>query len=161
MGPLADQIANFAEPPHSIVEAKVDDKGRLKLPSPSLDWCKKSNVLNVFITTLDKRSVRIYPIPVWKSTLSLLESHGPNAKQGADLARIAKKYGGDAEVDAQGRVLLPSALRTLLSLESEVVAVEHVAGRIDLMTKAVYDKMIEEAETGLEDKFETFRQLGL
>lgn len=161
MGALADQIANFAEPPHSTVEAKVDDKGRLKLPSGSLEWCKKSNVLNVFITTLDKQTVRIYPIPVWKSTLSLLESAGPNAKIGADLARIAKKYGGDAEIDAQGRILLPAALRSLLSLESQGVAVEHVAGRIDLMTKAVYDKMIAEAETDLTDKFETFRQLGV
>ncbi len=161
MAALADQIANFAEPPHSTAQAKVDDKGRLKLPSESLDWCKKSNILNVFITTLDKRTVRIYPIPVWKSTLSLLESPGENARKGADLARIAKKYGGDAEIDAQGRILLPSALRALLSLEAETVAVEHVSGRIDLMTKAVYDKLIEEAESGLEDKFETFRQLGL
>jgi MraZ protein len=161
MGTIADQIANFAEAPHSTVEAKIDDKGRLKLPSGSLDWCKKSNILNVFITTFDKQTVRIYPIPVWKSTLSLLEAPGPNAKIGADLARVAKKYGGDAEIDAQGRLLLPSALRTLLSLEGETMAVEHASGRIDLTVKAVYDKVMEDAEANLASKFETFRELGL
>ena len=161
MGTIADQIANFAEAPHSTVEAKIDDKGRLKLPSGSLDWCKKSNILNVFITTLDKQTVRIYPIPVWKSTLMLLEAPGPKAKIGADLARVAKKYGADAEIDAQGRVLLPSALRTLLALEGEMVAVEHAAGRIDLAVKAIYDKEMAEAEKDLPAKFETFREIGL
>jgi MraZ protein len=153
--------AVLAEPPHSIASAKVDDKGRLKLPSESLDWCKKSNISNVFITTFDKRSVRIYPIPLWKSTLKLLEAPGEHAKKGADLARVAKHYGGDADIDAQGRILLPSALRTLLGLESQPICVEHLAGRMDFTTKAEYDKLLTVAEENLEDKLDTFRQLGL
>jgi DNA-binding transcriptional regulator/RsmH inhibitor MraZ len=74
---------------------------------------------------------------------------------------VAKKYGADAEIDAQGRVLLPSALRTLLALEGEMVAVEHASGRIDLAVKAIYDKEMAEAEKDLPAKFETFREIGL
>jgi DNA-binding transcriptional regulator/RsmH inhibitor MraZ len=90
-----------------------------------------------------------------------LESAGEHAKAGAELARVAKTYGGDAELDAQGRLLLPSMLRTLLSLESEVVCVEHLKGRIDLTTKKVADALLQAAEANLDDKVETFGKLGL
>jgi DNA-binding transcriptional regulator/RsmH inhibitor MraZ len=161
MGGEVEEISNLAEPPHSIAQTKVDDKGRLKLPSESLEWCKKSSVIKVFITTVDKRTVRIYPIPLWKSTLNLLESPGEHAKAGAELARVAKTYGGDAELDGQGRLLIPAMLRTLLGLESEVVCVEHLKGRIDLTTKRVADALLQAAEANLDDKVETFGKLGL
>jgi DNA-binding transcriptional regulator/RsmH inhibitor MraZ len=155
------EILKLAEPPHSIASAKIDDKGRLKLPSESLEWCKKSNIFNVFVTTLDKRTFRIYSIPGWKSTLNLLEGPGEHAKAGADLALIAKVYGGDAEIDTQGRVLLPAALRALLGLESQPVWLNHVAGRIDGATHKVHEARMQNAETNLEDKVETFLKLGL
>jgi MraZ protein len=155
------EITVLAEPPHSIAQAKVDDKGRLKLPAESLDWCKKSNVVNVFVTTVDKKTVRIYPIPLWKSTLNMLEGPGEHAKAGAELARVAKYYGGDAEIDAQGRLLLPSAVRTLLGLESQPVCLEHIKGRIDVTKKTVYEALLQSAESNLDEKVETFGKLGL
>jgi MraZ protein len=155
------EITVLAEPPHSIASAKVDDKGRLKLPSESLDWCRKSNIVKVFVTTLDKRTFRIYSIPGWKSTLNLLEGPGEHAKAGADLSLIAKVFGGDAEIDAQGRILLPAALRTLLGLESQPVWLNHVAGRIDGATNKVHETRMQNAETNLDDKVETFLKLGL
>jgi MraZ protein len=160
-GDEVGEITNLAEPPHSIASAKIDDKGRLKLPSESLDWCKKSNIVSVFVTTLDKKTVRIYPIPVWKSTLKLLEAPGPDAKTGLELARIAKWYGGDADIDAQGRIMLPSELRTLLGLESQPVCLEHCRGRIDVTTKKVHDALLQAAESNLDEKVETFAKLGL
>jgi len=155
------EITILAEPPHSIAQAKVDDKGRLKLPSESLEWCKKSSVVNVFITTVDKKTVRIYPIPLWKSTLNMLESPGEHAKTGAELARVAKYYGGDGEIDAQGRLLMPAALRTLLGLELQPVFLEHLKGRMDVTPKKFFDPLLQIAETNLDDKVETFGKLGL
>lgn len=154
-------ITVLAEPPHSIAQAKVDDKGRLKLPSESLEWCKKSNIVKVFITTVDMKTVRIYPIPLWKSTLNLLEGPGEQANVGVALARIAKSYGGDAEIDAQGRVLVPAPLRAEMRLESEPVCLEHVKGRIDVTTKKVHDALLQDALSNLDAKVEAFRKLGL
>ena len=161
MEPVGAEISKLAEPPHSIAQAKIDDKGRLKLPSESLDWCRKSSVVNVFVTTVDKKTVRIYPITVWLSILNLLESAGEHANIGADLARIAKYYGGDAEIDAQGRLLLPATLRTVMGLESEPVCLEHVKGRIDVTKKSVHDGLVQSAESNLDEKVEIFRKLGL
>jgi MraZ protein len=161
MAATSDQIGDFAEPPHSITQAKVDDKGRVKLPAESLEWCKNSNILKVFITTLDERSVRVYPIPVWKSTLNMLEAPGEHAEEGAAMAFLAKVYGGDADIDAQGRVLLPAALRSLLSLESQPVWVEHLANRIELTTKPVYDELLAAARANLPAKVALFKKLGV
>jgi MraZ protein len=161
MDAAVDQVSNLAEPPHSIASAKIDDKGRLKLPSEFLDWLKKSNVFNVFVTTLDKRTARIYSIPGWKSTLNLLENAGENARAGSDLALIAKVYGGDAEIDSQGRILMPAALRGLLELESQPVFLGCHAGRIDVATKKVHEARMQIAETNLDEKLETLEKMGL
>jgi MraZ protein len=161
MEQVGAEISKLAEPPHSITQAKIDDKGRLKLPSESLDWCRKSNVVNVFVTTLDKKTVRIYPKTLWVSTLNLLEGPGENASAGADLARIAKYYGGAAEIDGQGRLTLPSTLRTVMGLGSEPVCLEHVKGRIDFTKKTVHDALVQAAESNLDEKVEIFRKLGL
>jgi len=155
------EITSLPEPPHSIASAKIDDKGRLKLPAEFLEWLKKSNVLNVFVTTLDKRTIRIYSIPGWKSTLNLLENAGENARAGSDLALIAKVFGGDAEIDSQGRILMPAALRTLLELESQPVFLGCHAGRIDVATKKVHEARMQIAEANLDEKLETLEKMGL
>lgn len=161
MGGEMEKVDISVEPPHSIAQAKVDDKGRLKLPSESLEWCRKSNIVNVFVTTLDKKTVRIYPIPLWKSTVSLLEGPGEHARTGKELARIAKFYGGDTEIDAQGRILLPSTLRTAMGLELEPLCLEHCKGRIDATKKTVHDALLQAAETNVDEKVDTFEKLGL
>jgi len=161
MESVGEQIANLAEPPHSIAQAKIDDKGRLKLPSESLDWCKKSNVVNVFVTTFDKKTVRIYPIPVWKSTVKVLEGPGEQADAWEALLRVAKYYGRDAEIDAQGRLVIPVELRTAMTLGSEAVCLEHLKGRIDFTKKTVHDGLLQAAESNLEEKNALLRKLGL
>ena len=157
-----EQITVLAEPPHSITSAKLDDKGRLKLPADFLDWLKKSNVVNVFVSTFDKHTARIYPIPLWKSTLNLLENAGENARAGSDLALIAKAYGGDAEIDGQGRILMPAALRSLLGLESQPVFLDcHASGRINVATKAVHEARMQIAESNLDEKLLVMEKMGL
>jgi MraZ protein len=155
------EITILAEPPHSIAQAKIDEKGRLKLPSEFLEWLKKSKVANVFVTTLDKRTVRIYPIPLWKDTTNLLENAGENARAGSDLKLIAMSFGGDAELDSQGRILMPSALRTLLELESQPVFLNHYAGRIDVATRKVHEARMQVAESNLDEKLEKLEKMGL
>lgn len=62
------------EPPHSIIQARVDDKGRLKLPAEFWEYLKQLGVEKVFITTVDLQLARIYPIPVWKSNENFFAS---------------------------------------------------------------------------------------
>jgi DNA-binding transcriptional regulator/RsmH inhibitor MraZ len=161
MESVGGQVAILAEPPHSITQAKIDDKGRLKLPSDTWEWCKKSNVVNVFVTTFDKKTVRIYPISVWKSTVNVLEGPGEQADAFGAVLTVARYYGRDAEIDTQGRIVIPVDLRTALTLGAEPVCVEHRKGRIDFTKKSVHDGILQAAEANLEEKNAIVRKLGL
>lgn len=149
------------EPPHSIAQARVDDKGRLKLPSEFLEYLKKLGVDKVFITTLDRQLARIYPISVWKANENLFADAGDLAETAEDVAYIAKVYGGDSEIDAQGRVLLPAALRRELELESQTVYLDCYNGRINVAGKSVHDERVNRAMANLGEKVKTLEKKGL
>jgi MraZ protein len=149
------------EPPHSIVQARVDDKGRLKLPSEFLEYLKKLGVEQVFITSLDREVARIYPIPVWKGNEILFGNAGDLAELAEDVAYVAKVFGGDSEIDAQGRVLLPAALRRELELESQTVYLDCYNGRINVRGKSVHDERVNRALANLGEKVKTLEKKGL
>ena len=149
------------EPPHSIAQARVDDKGRLKLPADFLEYLKKLNVAQVFITTLDLELARIYPIPVWKANENFFANAGELAEQAEDVAYIAKYFGGDSDIDAQGRVLLPAELRRRLELESAPVWLDCYQGRINVAGRSTHEARFHRAMANLGEKVKTLEKKGL
>lgn len=149
------------EPPLSISQASVDDKGRLKLPSEHQEYLEAIGVKRVFITTLDLRIARIYPIEAWKANEKMFGSAGENAQAAQRLAFLAKAYGGEADIDKSGRVLLPAKLRETLELEKQAVWLESFSGRINLMTKKVYDERMQLSLATMLGDLETLEKAGL
>jgi MraZ protein len=165
---VAEQVVGNAvaevvpvEPPHSIAQARVDDKGRLKLPAEFLEYLKKLSVDKVFITTVDRELARIYPISVWKANENLFANAGDLAELAEDVAYVAKVFGGDSEIDAQGRVLMPAALRRELALESQTVYLDCYNGRINVAGKTVHEERINRAFANLGEKVKTLEKKGL
>ena len=149
------------EPPHSIAQARVDDKGRLKLPAEFLEYLKKLGVEKVFITTMDRELARIYPISVWKANENLFANAGDLAELAEDVAYVAKVFGGDSEIDAQGRVLMPAALRRVIEIESQPVFLDCYNGRINVASKSVHDERVNRAMANLGEKVKTLEKKGL
>jgi MraZ protein len=156
-GPKAPEV----EPPHSIAQARIDDKGRLKLPAEFLEYLKKLNVGQVFITTLDLELARIYPLSVWKSNENFFANAGELAEQADDVAYIAKYFGGDSGIDAQGRVLMPAELRRKLELESQPVWLDCHNGRINVAGKSMHEARFHRAMANLGEKVKTLEKKGL
>jgi len=150
-----------AEPPHSIAQARVDDKGRLKLPAEFLEYLKKLDVTKVFITTVDLRLARIYPSSVWNANEILFETAGELAEHAEDIANIAKYYGGDSEIDSQGRVLMPAELRKELELESQPVWLDVYHGRINVAGKKIHEERMQRARLNLGEKVKALEKKGL
>ncbi len=150
----------LAEPPHSIAQARVDEKGRLKLPSEFLEYLKKLDVTKVFITTVDLRLARIYPSSVWNTNEIFCDNAGELSEEAEDIATLAKYYGGDSDIDAQGRVLMPAELRKELGLESQPVWLDVYHGRINVANKKVHEERMQRARVNLTDKLKMLEKKG-
>ena len=98
--------------------AKVDEKGRLKIPAYFLDALKEFGN-QFYITSPNGESARVYPMKVWSEIEDKLANTPNSAEKRAFLMRTSY-YGQVAEMDAQGRVLLPSQLRESAALVGDV-----------------------------------------
>jgi len=154
-----DKTLTELEPPHSIAQASVDDKGRLKLPAEFAEYLEKTGVTKVFATTVDFRTVRLYPLALWKRNENLFDSAGENSAAAERLARLAKSYGSDADIK-DGRVLLPATLRTEMGLEKQAVYVDAYGGRINVVSKKIHDELLQVARASLAEDLKTLEKLG-
>jgi len=99
--------------------AKVDQKGRLKIPASFLADLKALG--NEFYVTSESGDfVRVYPMQVWseiEERLARLSSH--NKTKQKFLTR-ANYFGQAVTMDRQGRVLIPAVLREAADMRGEV-----------------------------------------
>lgn len=148
------------EPPLGIFQAKCDEKGRLKLPAQFATYLKALSVEKVFITTVDVRSARIYPKPVWESNINLFDLAGEDAEIAEDVAFIANLYGGYSEIDDAGRILFPTELRRKLEFERQPIWMDFYRGRINAFGKTVYDERMQRAMVNLAEKVKALERKG-
>lgn len=138
--------AAVVEEPQGVPQASVDDKGRLKLPVEFAAYLEAFGGKKLFITTLDKRQGRIYPMSVWQSNLNVLRS-APD-KQRAQRTQFDAKVNGDAvDIDDNGRVLLPASTRKLLGITGkDSVWLDAFNGRVNMVTKKVFEERMRESD---------------
>jgi MraZ protein len=147
------------EAPRGFFPTRVDDKGRLKLPSVIAEYIGELGDQKVFVTTVDGSSARIYPISAWRRNEILLEEDGEDTELKEDVAFVAYHFGADSDVDAQGRVLIPTELRRMLRMEGEQVHLRCFKQRIDVIGDDVY--RLAKALSGLNEKVQELGKKGL
>lgn len=159
---MADEV-NFpdVEHPRGIYPARIDDKGRLKLPVDFQRYLTQIGSEKVFVTSFDELIARIYPIPAWKEIETLLRTSGEDTESAEDLWFAANDLGGDAELDGQGRLLMPAKLRRALEIENQSVHLQHYKGHIRLYSEAVYEQMKQRSRADREEKLRIFEKKGL
>lgn len=109
--------------------ARIDEKGRLKVPTTFRSLIQDVHGPDVFVTSLTGGSVQIYPMPVWlevEARLTRMPSNHPARLKFLDRVNY---YGQTAELDGQGRIVIPPLLRESASIVGDV----RVFGRIDYL----------------------------
>ena len=149
------------EAPRGFHSARVDEKGRLKLPAAIAEYVAALGDQKVFVTTINGSTVRIYPISVWRQNEILLGEKGEDTNLKEDVAFVAYHYGADSDIDAQGRVLVPTELRRKLKMEGEQVHVACFKQRIEVIGNDVYEQRLSRALGGLDGKVQTLEEKGL
>jgi len=99
--------------------AKVDEKGRLKIPAVYLEALKEFGN-QFYITSTTGESARIYPMQVWSEIEDKLAKLPTTNKAKRKFLMRTSYYGQVVELDGQGRVLLPAVLRESAQTKGEV-----------------------------------------
>ena len=136
--------------------ATVDEKGRLKLPTSfkaeleTFAQGEGGGALRHYLTSLDGRSARLYPLPVWEAIearLAALPSTSPAKRK---FLETTAYFGSEVEPDTQGRFVIPPILREAAQLTGEVA----VLGQMDhlaVWNKAGFERRLAAEPLGADD----------
>jgi transcriptional regulator MraZ len=101
--------------------AKVDEKGRLKVPASFRAAIESKFGTEFFVTSLRGESVRIYPMEVWvriEERIARVASMNPAVMR---FKSAVNYYGQTSTMDAQGRLLIHPLLRERSDVRGEIV----------------------------------------
>ena len=107
--------------------ARIDSKGRLKVPTAFRRYLEEKHGSAVYLTSLTGECVRIYPMPEWEAIeqrLSLLPSMAPARRKFLDRTNY---YGQQSAMDSQGRVLIHPLLRKSAAVVGDVVVLGYLS----------------------------------
>ena len=107
--------------------AKIDEKGRLKIPTDLRRRFHDQYGTEVFITSVQGDSVFVYPLSVWEDLEARLAALPSTDRVKQRYLERVSYYGQQSRLDAQGRVVIPPILRQSADMDGEVV----VSTRLD------------------------------
>ena len=103
--------------------AKVDDKGRLKIPAEFRKIIEQKFGPECFITSEDGQKALIYPMPVWSDYQARLAKVPSASQPKKKILERLNFFGSTGTIDGQGRVLIPAILRKDAAIADDVVVI--------------------------------------
>jgi|SRR5271165_3732014 len=131
---------------------RVDEKGRLKLPADFKRLVDEKYSSQFYITSEDGQRAEIYPMQEWEkieAKLALIPKFNPVKQKLLDRYNY---YGQVAEMDAQGRLLIPQILRESARLVGDDVVVFGKQTFLEVANLEGFKQNLEANPLTLEDK---------
>ncbi|HSN98714.1 MAG TPA: hypothetical protein VLS89_10535, partial [Candidatus Nanopelagicales bacterium] len=107
--------------------AKIDDKGRLKIPTDFRRLIEERYGPELFVTSVLGDSALIYPLPVWEEIEARLTAVPSTDRAKSRYLERVSYFGQQVRIDVQGRILMPQLLRERADMNGDVV----VSGQLD------------------------------
>ncbi len=106
-------------------KTKLDERGRLKMPAEFKAFIERKygkDFTSFYITSREGKDAEIYPMPEWQRHLARIFTMPKSLPARKKLLERYNLYGDRAEMDPQGRVLMPEELRNagLVNVEVKV-----------------------------------------
>jgi MraZ protein len=139
--------------------ARIDDKGRLKIPNAFRALVQDQHGAGLYLTSLTGESVLIYPMAVWlavEQRLSRVPSINPARNRFLDRVNY---FGQVSEFDVQGRVMIPPRLRESAGMSGEV----DVLGQVEYLEVWNHERFLEKLkrEPFTEDDARSLSEFGI
>jgi MraZ protein len=139
--------------------ARVDEKGRLKVPAEFKRVIDEKYAQKFYITSLDGVVAQVYPFEEWErieQKLASLSTFNPTKKK--FLNRV-NYYGQVVEMDGQGRLLIPQILRDSAQIRGEVAVLGNLTF-LEVRNLEAFRKEIDE-QAFTDDDTKTLDELGI
>src|SRR5436305_14364119 len=143
---------------HRNRPARVDEKGRLKVPAEFKHLIDERYGTEFYITSRDGRVAEMYPVEEWRrieEKLAKLSNFNPSKKRFLNKVNF---YGQMVEMDAQGRLLLPQILREAAGITGDVAIYGNLT-YLEVRNMEVSKQLAEEQFTAEDEK--TLDELGI
>lgn len=131
--------------------AKVDPKGRLKMPAAFKLLVDAQYVVQFYVTSTDGESAQIWPLPEWEKQEALLAESSTMDAAVEKYLNLTSYYGQQVEMDSEGRILLPQILRGKAKLDAEV-AVLGKLHYLEVHNLEVFEERLQANVLTLEDR---------
>jgi len=138
---------------------RVDEKGRLKIPAEFKRTIDEKYGSQFYITSRDGQVAEIYPFEEWQrieEKLAKVSNFNPAKKKFLDRVNY---YGQMAEMDAQGRVLIPQILRESAEVKGDVLVFGNLS-YLEVRNREAFVKHME-ANPMTEEDAKTLADLGI
>jgi len=101
--------------------ARIDDKGRLKIPTDFRRLVEERHGPDLFVTSVLGDSVLIYPLNVWEEIEQRLMALPATDRTKTRYLERVNYFGAQTTLDQQGRILVPQLLREAAGMNGDVV----------------------------------------
>jgi MraZ protein len=125
--------------------AKLDERGRLKMPAEFKAFVERKygkDFNEFYITSREGIDAEIFPLPEWQQHWAKVLKMPPSHQARKDLLARYSLYGAKADMDPQGRLLLPEELRNAGMANEDV----SVTGEGNLLRVTVVSRLRENVQ---------------
>ena len=100
---------------------KIDEKGRLKIPTDFRRLMEERFGPDLFVTSVQGDSALLYPLVVWEEIEQRLNAMPATDRTKMRFLERVNYFGQQVRVDPQGRIVIPQILRESASISGDVV----------------------------------------
>ncbi len=106
-----------------VTNLNLDAKGRMAVPARYREQLMAECDGQLVVTVDPDGCLLIYPLPVWEQIEQALMQLPTLNEQSRNLQRLLVGHATETGFDAQGRILIPTPLRSFASLGKKVVLI--------------------------------------
>ena len=121
--------------------AKVDEKGRLKVPAAFKQLLDAQHVTQFYVTSADGKSAEIWPLAEWEKREAQLAEFSTMDESVDKYLSLTSYYGQQVEMDNQARIVLPQILRGTAKLDAEVAVMGKIT-YLEVRNQAVFEESL-------------------
>ncbi|MEM7480427.1 MAG: division/cell wall cluster transcriptional repressor MraZ [Acidobacteriota bacterium] len=139
--------------------AKIDVKGRLKLPTAFRRAIDDRYGADLFVTSIEGDCAKVYPLAVWEEIEAKLQALPSTNRAKSRFMERVSYFGQQGRMDAQGRIVLPQILRESAEMNGEVVVSAQIDHLVVWNRERFETRLADEPFT--EDDYGALSELGI